>query len=61
LLHAINDRGSADVRWSAAGKQGALTAIAEWIAAPGGADLPEVIQQLRSELMRDLGEQPSDS
>ena len=61
LLHAINDRGSADVRWSAEGKQGALNAIAEWIDAPGTPDMPEVIQQLRSELIRDLGVQPLDS
>ena len=61
LLHAINDRGSADVRWSAEGKQGALNAIAEWIDAQGTPDTPEVIQQLRSELMRDLGVKPFDS
>jgi hypothetical protein len=60
LLHAINDRGSADVRWSAEGKQGALNALAGWIAAEGIPDMPDVIQELRYELMRDLGVSPSD-
>ena len=58
LLHAINDRGSADVRWSAEGKQSALNAIAAWIAAEEIPDMPEVIQQLQHELMRDLGVSP---
>ncbi len=54
LLHAVNDRGSADVRWSDEGKQGALNAIVKWMATEGIADVPEVIQELRYELMRDL-------
>ena len=61
LLHAVNDRGSADVRWSAEGKQAALSAISQWIAAEGIPDIPEVIQQLLHELMRDLGVPPFDS
>jgi hypothetical protein len=61
LLHAIKDRGSADVRWSAEGKQGALNALAAWIAAEGISDIPEVIQQLLHELTRDLGVPPFDS
>jgi hypothetical protein len=61
LLHAINDRGSADVRWSAEGKRGALNALAAWIAADGILDMPEVIQQLLRELTRDLGVPPFDA
>ena len=61
LLHAINDRGSADVRWSAEGKQAALDALAAWIAADGILEMPTVIQQLLHELRRDLGVPPFDS
>ena len=61
LLHAVNDRGSADVRWSDEGKQSALNAIAEWIATEAIPEMPEDIQQLRDELRRDLYVPPSDS
>ena len=61
LLHAVSDRGSADVRWTDEGKRSALNAIAEWIATEEIPDIPGDIQQLRDELMRDLHVPPSDS
>ena len=61
LRHAVEDRGSADVRWSDEGKQAAIAAIDAWVAAEGIPETPEIVQQLRLELMRDLGSKPTGS
>ncbi len=60
ILDAIDDPDARDVRWSDDAKRAALHAIDVWLISEGTPAVPDVISDLRYELMRDLGLPPFD-
>ena len=60
VLAAINGQNAREVRWSDDGKHGALHAINAWLISEGTEAMPDVMLDIRDELMRDLGLPPFD-
>jgi hypothetical protein len=60
LLTAIDGNGAEEVRWSDEGKHGALHAINAWLISEGTTSMPDVMPEIRDELMRDLRLPPFD-
>jgi hypothetical protein len=60
VLAAINSHDAHEVRWSDDGKHGALHAINAWLISEGTEQMPDVMHEIRDELMRDLGLPPFD-
>jgi hypothetical protein len=60
LAAAIDSGGAGEVRWSDDGKRGAVHAIDAWLLSDEATDLPDPVEDLRYELMRDLQLPPFD-
>ena len=54
IVDAVTSEGAQEAKWSAEGKRGILAAIAGWLRVEGASDIPDVVIDLRFELMRDL-------